>query len=159
MSGCHNQTDISTSVRREDLYRSRSPSEPSFDEPATQLLQTRLEKVFGAIAPAPNSKGDNLGHETKDDNNLQDDEFEFRLFSKPAESKAKAGTEAAGNEPQRINIRTPTPDPENAGFLQPHRPDDYYIQKEASAAAKRRFEAAAVSGEDVKRIASQRCVR
>jgi hypothetical protein len=148
---------VSTSVRREDLYRSRSPSESPLDQPATQLLQTRLEKVFGAIVPAPSIDEDSLGHGTKE-NHVQDEEFEFRLFSKPTGSKA-TGTEPAGNDLQRINIRTPSPGTENGRFLQPHRPDDYYIVKEASAVTRAQFEIAALSGEDVKRIASQPCVR
>ena len=149
---------INHRVRREELYRSQSPSEVSIDEPANQLLQARLEEVYGAIAPALITE--------EDDSRLQNepeterDGFEFRLFSKPTSaSQSKDIKDTAISERQRINIRTPTPDAENAGFLQPHRSDSYYIQTELSAVERDQYEAAAVSGEDVKRLANQPCVR
>ena len=73
--------------------------------------------------------------------------YDFPLFSKSA--LKTSGSTATGNTISRIDIRSPSPVVGEPGFVHPHRLYSYYFTGEADSDKKERFNASAISGQDV----------
>ena len=86
-----------------------------------------------------------------------EDCFEFRLFSRPTWNPVPSNETAVA--PVRIDIRSPSPDIREIGFLEPRRPDDYYFTNGSSEQERKQYQSVAVSGEDILRQTEARWVR
>ena len=86
----------------------------------------------------------------------EDSAFDFRLFSR----SAKVGISGAiGNSPQRIQLRSPTPQHGDPGFLVSRRPPSYYFFGPGSEQRAHQYAQAAVSGEDILNNSKMKWVR
>ena len=81
---------------------------------------------------------------TQDVAEIEGEEYEFRLFSRPS-----AVDTANSTNVQRIAIRSPTPPNGDPGFVIPQRPRAYYFTGDLDALRKERVDTAAVSGEEI----------
>jgi hypothetical protein len=137
------------SVRREELKSSSPSPDPSGpNSEIEKLFQRRYEARYlppSARMPSPASRshvddGQEGGEAAKE-------AFEFRLFSSHA--SGHASDHRAPPNPTKIVIRSPSPADRPPGFLEPTRPRSYYFAGAPSGAERERFEASAVSGEDI----------
>lgn len=119
-------------------------------------LNERLSSLLGldlsapAPAPAPNQGPDAAdAHEhehehegPEDQEGHHDEEFEFRLFSGPAGASAPAKVVLDASDDEDA--------PKGAGgFVQPERPQSYYLAEEATPDQRERYCHAAVTAEDI----------
>lgn len=142
------------SVRREDIYRSSTPSEDSEDDSLLRERQSKLDEVFASIAPLATVDVACADHDGRQED-AERSEFEFRLFSGPISTSAITAPSIGAS---KINIRTPTPDIQNTGFIVPHRPGSFYVARRLPAEEREQIATAAVTGEDVQRRAGEPCV-
>ncbi|EME47295.1 hypothetical protein DOTSEDRAFT_21090 [Dothistroma septosporum NZE10] len=77
------------------------------------------------------------------DVNGNDDELDFVLFA-PSDKKLHPSRAVA-----KIRIQTPPPDDKDPGFVVPTRPEAYYFRGRLSTEQQQKFEAVALTGEDV----------
>jgi hypothetical protein len=152
-------------VRRSEI----NADEPSDDEgsssPDPELereLQHRLASLYGPI-PSPITSNaiqekkaartilNEAQSELSDGPNDDDpQEFEFRLFSTPA------NTNSEQIHAQKIILDNDDSGKGNGGFVIPRRNPDYYFTTKAQGEAKWRFEHAAVNGDDILKAQKQR---
>lgn len=129
--------------------RSSSPSSGP-DEEAQNILQSRLAELYGPIATDPAIADDEIEERDLDDETQEDAEkhgFEFRLFATDEVLKSANGSKA-----NRIRLENDDDISDAKGvFVVPWRDPRYYFTGALTALQKRRFELAAVSGEDVHR--------
>jgi hypothetical protein len=158
------------SVRRSDLYTSRSPSsspEPAADPTLASALHSRLAALYGPIPP-PDPFPSNPTHTPKASADADADaqpepeepqqpqesapelEFEFRLFSAPTHSNDK------NIQAQKIILADSSPELGEGGFVTRERDRRFYIAEPVTGERKERFAVAAVSGEEVVRLARRR---
>ena len=113
-------------------------------DPNTQDIFRRLfEKEF-IISATTKESSNGQEHERAATRQAQEpEEYEFRLFSGPP-----PGVTTDAEVSTRINIRSLTPTTAEPGFIQPRRPD-YYFRGQLDEQEAFKFQAVAVSGEDV----------
>lgn len=148
-------TGYNCRVRRDELYGSSSdgddPDEKGLDDAEERAkLNERLSSLLGLdlSAPAPGpEKGPDAAdaheHEGAEDHDgNHDEEFEFRLFSGPAgaSAPAKVVLDASDDEDARKG---------DGGFLNPERPQSYYLVGEATPEQRERYCSAAVTADDI----------
>lgn len=149
-------------MHRSDIYSlssSPDPSEP--DSELTALFHSRLKGIYGPVfadtAPAAAFKSVETAHDLLDaTRNNHDGWFEFRLFA-GSFCTATGSTEGQNSRSPVITTRITIADDaqrgadNQGGFTVRSRDSNYYFAAPASAAQRRAFATAAVSGEDVRR--------
>lgn len=83
-----------------------------------------------------------------------DEEVAFRLFASTASRSERTKTEPAAAV-QKIRLRSPSLDPAQAGFIQPRRPNSYYMTGPQTRESRSTFEAAAISAEQLLALSRQ----
>lgn len=152
----------SSRVRREDLERSSSQPEALIQGDGALELQAKLDATFGPTLTSITTlspPGVTGGTTTNEPTN--DGQYNFRLFANPTSKPLANESEVIKvlQPAPRIDIHTPTPEPENLGFVIPFRPRSFYIREDISAETRRQYEIAAVSGEVVQKWSRLPCVR
>jgi hypothetical protein len=139
----HKKTDSSCRVRREDLFDSASERESSLDEEndsAAALLRAKLNAQLSNVLAVNFEAGPGededvaMGEDGGDEQQPDEGEFEFRLFSTSGPS-------------QKIVLAAEGERHEGPALSQ--RPISFYVRGELTLEELERFKAAAVSGEDV----------
>ncbi|TAQ87047.1 hypothetical protein B7494_g4630 [Chlorociboria aeruginascens] len=125
-------------IRRTDLYtRSASSSQsPTPDPELSAQIQSQLAQIYGSLSIPEAS----VTHDIKITEQYPDakpQEFDFWLFSAKPDAT-----------PQRISIRNAEEDEGDGAFVKQRDPS-YFFLEPASGDRKRRFDVAAVSGDDV----------
>lgn len=134
-------------ITRSEL-RSASPTPPpSSDDEALDRLRKLNTLQF---ASGDTHMEDAPPEPAADD---EDEEMMFRLFA-PTKPTASADQPEPQPSVQKVRIRSPSVDPAEAGFLQPHRPRSYYFAAEPGSDAKAAFDASALSGEQILKLSS-----
>ncbi|KAE9374101.1 hypothetical protein N431DRAFT_481407 [Stipitochalara longipes BDJ] len=129
-------------IRRADLYTSRTPSpSPSPEAETTTLLHSRLASLYG---PLPTLEPSTQAH-TSPPPNPQEEGFEFRLFSAPSTS-ARTQKIVLQNEQEESA----------SGFIKRERDKAFYIAAPATGEALSAIQFAALSGEEVLKLAQGR---
>lgn len=144
-------------MRRDELYGSSSDGgdqdeQGVGDAEERAKLNERLSSLLGldlsapASAPAPKQgpdAADAHDHERPEDQEgRHDEEFEFRLFSGPAGTSAPAKVVLDASDDEDA--------PKGDGaFVQPERPQSYYLAEEATPDQRERYCYAAVTAEDI----------
>lgn len=100
-------------------------------------MNSHFPQISAVEAEAPPKHDDSLT-----DRHEEPNEFEFRLFSRPAEKSGEA-------VPQKIRLRSPSLDRRDPGFVIPHRPKSFYFADHGSETWQREIASAAVTGEHV----------
>ncbi|TVY81849.1 hypothetical protein LSUE1_G004873 [Lachnellula suecica] len=147
-------------VRRSDLYsRSQSPSPPpsELDSELEAQLQARLASLYDSaydtsiLAPASQPTRPPNGNLQPNAEDAQDEEeppeFEFRLFSAGENDTA---------EPQKIILELDEEEGGDGGFVVPNRNPKYYFAEKAVGEEQWRFEAAALTGDEVLGLSKRR---
>ena len=141
---------MNDSVERAEMFSSSLPHDALDLEPEPEIrarAQKRLEELYGSalaeIERTPIATTTVLPEEeTKD-------EYEFRLFSRPAYKGFGPGTSRNGLA--KVALRSPSPLNKEPGFLVPQRPDSHYLTGETTRESWQEYEAAATSGENLLR--------
>lgn len=155
-------------MRRDELYGSSSDDGGGGDqsdhgvEDAEERakLNERLSSLLGldlsAPEPAPESEqgpdaADSPEQEGAGDleQGNHEEEFEFRLFSAPAGTSAPAKVVLSASDDEDAARG-------DGAFIQPVRPESYYLAGEATPEQQERYRAAAVTAEDIAAGASKR---
>lgn len=154
-------------MRRDELYGSSSDggndqSEHGVEDAEERArLNERLSSMLGLdlsapepAAPAPEQGPDAAdGHGHDDDpaevEGNHEEEFEFRLFSAPSGTSAPAKVVLSASDDEDAARG-------DGGFVQPSRPENYYLAGEATPEQLERYRWAAVTAEDIGADASKR---
>lgn len=154
-------------MRRDELYGSSSDGGDDQSEHGVEdaeeraRLNERLSSMLGLdlsapepAAPAPEQGPDAAdGHGHDDDpaeiEGAHEEEFEFRLFSAPSGTSAPAKVVLSASDDEDAARG-------DGGFVQPSRPDSYYLAAEATPEQLERYRWAAVTAEDIAADASKR---
>lgn len=131
-------------VSRADVAGAESSPSPS---PEPDILE-RFRELGEFDFVTPKTPGD-CDEAANDDG---DDGLQFQLFAAPkAGGNLKA--EQAGEAP-KIRLRSPSLDPERVGFVRPHRNQNYYFTRPATAVEKQQFKLAALTSDQVISLAN-----
>lgn len=154
-------------MRRDELYGSSSDGGDDQSEHGVEdaeeraRLNERLSSMLGLdlsapepAAPAPEQGPDAAdGHGHNDDpaeiEGAHEEEFEFRLFSAPSGTSAPAKVVLSASDDEDAARG-------DGGFVQPSRPEKYYLAGEATPEQLDRYRWAAVTAEDIAADASKR---
>lgn len=153
-------------MRRDELYGSSSDGGDDQSEHGVEdaeeraRLNERLSSMLGLdlsapepAAPAPEQGPDAAdGHGHDDPAEIEgahEEEFEFRLFSGPSGTSAPAKVVLSASDDEEAARG-------DGGFVQPSRPDNYYLAGEATPEQLERYRWAAVTAEDIAADASKR---
>lgn len=145
------QGDLSRTMERpitRSELRSASPTPPpSSDDEALDRLRKLNTLQF---ASGDTHMKDAPPEPAADD---EDEEMMFRLF---APAKPTTSTDQREPQPsvQKIRIRSPSIDPAEAGFLQPHRPRNHYFAEKPGGDARAAFDASVLSGEQILKLST-----
>lgn len=150
-------------MRRDELYGSSSDGGDDQSEHGVEdaeeraRLNERLSSMLGldllsAPEPAPvvPGQGPDAADAHEHDEGNQEEEFEFRLFSTAA---------GAASAPAKVVLSASDDEDAARGdgaFVQPVRPESYYLAGEATPEQQERYRWAAVTAEDVAAGASKR---
>ncbi|KAL8800095.1 MAG: hypothetical protein Q9182_005407 [Xanthomendoza sp. 2 TL-2023] len=136
------------SVRRSELRsRSSSPDAVGSDDDVKDQWRRQLDQLYqdrfskqetNPIEPSEGYQG------AIDD--LHEEAYEFQLFSQ----KPKPSTISAP-QPQRILLRSPSPEIKEPGFVHPNRSPRFYFTGAESRENRQRFREVAVEGHDVQK--------
>ncbi|KAL8655950.1 MAG: hypothetical protein Q9226_002842 [Calogaya cf. arnoldii] len=129
-------------VRRSELRsRSTSLASASSDE-LKQQWRRKLELAYkdasseGLTTHGPNgTTSEMLG-------NLNEEAYEFHLFSR----RSRPST-ISTPQPPKVQLRSPSPELKEPGFIRPTRSHDFYFTSAVTAEARRRFQDVAIEGE------------
>ena len=116
----HSSSDLGWNYREHLTRHYTAPSEPS----TYDIIGSRYEE-----------NGNRDAEQAESENA---DEYEFQLFSKhnqPSQSSIKS----------KVILRSPSPSPENADFINFRRPDTYYFTGQLKREVQEQYEEAAIS--------------
>lgn len=130
-------------ISRADLARIESSPSAS---PEPDVLD-RFKDLGGQFEFVASEAG--KVHDLDNNDGDEDDEegLDFQLFAAPkADGKGK---DAVSTETHKIRLRSPSIDPEQVGFVRPHRTRNYYFADVLSEEQKYQLKSAALSGAEV----------
>ncbi|KAL8853945.1 MAG: hypothetical protein Q9221_001253 [Calogaya cf. arnoldii] len=128
-------------VRRSELRsRSTSLASASSDE-LKQQWRRKLELAYkDASSEGLTTHGPN-GTTSEMPGNLNEESYEFHLFSRrPRPSSISTP------QPPKVQLRSPSPELKEPGFIRPTRSHDFYFTSAVTAEAQRRFQDVAIEG-------------
>ena len=148
-------------AKQDRIRRTDCGPEPSLSsEPLSLVEATYFEKLEAAYenplsvnrtdletAPLENPEADGC---------REDNAFEFRLFSRSSQAR---DSETVRGAPQRIQLRSPTPECGDPGFLVSRRPASYYFSGHSSEQHIHEYAQAAISGKDILNLSKMKWVR
>lgn len=150
-------------MRRDELYGSSSEGDDDRSEHGVEdaeeraRLNERLSSLLGLDLSAPELAPEQRPDAAEtleeqgagDDEGNHEEEFEFRLFSTSANAAAPAKVVLSASDDED-NVKG------DGAFVQPVRPESYYLAGEATPEQQERYRSAAVTAEDVVEAASRR---
>ena len=153
--------NVHSSVRRSDLYSPPSSTSSSPDPSASARLQSFFQDFDNASSPQQVSQPIVTSQSPPPAESPTSSGYAFRLFARKSDPKdrslsTKQDVESSTKQPtstensvSHVILRSPTPENQEPGFVQPHRRRDYYFTGVISAEEKARFNQTALSGQDV----------
>lgn len=129
-------------IQRSDLASSRALGESSHSPDLDPRFHAQLAEIYGSVASPANDE-DKLPRQydaeiaTAESNDDTVDAYTFRLFANPSVAATK------------VVVRSPPPVDREAGFVNPHRRNNYYFTGRAGKELEERYRDTAIAGERI----------